>query len=623
MFKLNNSKKVLSDLIIHMKYSKTINGVKETWEEIVNRNKQMHVNKFPLFKKEIDKTYEYVYDKKIVPSMRSLQFGGEPIIKHNMRIYNCCYLPIESIDCFSEIMMLLLCGTGVGFSVQQHHIYKLPKIRKSKNIIKYEIEDTIEGWSDSIKILLKAYLDTDYNKFLPKFDFTKIRPKGTKLITSGGIAPGSKPLRTCLNNIQKILDTKFDGDRLTSLECHDIICHIADAVYAGGIRRAALISLFSYNDLDMLNCKTGEWWINNSHRTRSNNSVVLERDKITKDDYMHIFQKIKASGSGEPGIYFTYDKDLGVNPCCEVSLQPYQFCNLTEINCSNIISQQDFEERVEHSTFLGTLQASYTNFPYLRSIWKQTTEKEALLGVSLTGLASKNILALDFKKAAKVAVLTNKLWANKLGINESHRITTIKPSGTTSLVFGCSNGIHSYFSDYWIRRMRVGKNEPIYNYLLKNASKLIEDCVINPKDVGIISIPQKAPPNAILRNENFVNFLERIKYLYNNWIVPGHVIGKNTHNISATVNVKNDEWDILAEWIWNNNGSFNGLSMIPYDGGIYKQMPYEECTENEYNNMCKELEGINFNDIKNLSDDQNDFKLDYACSSGGCEITKL
>ena len=345
---------------------------------------------------------------------------------------NCAYLPIDHWKSFSEIMFLLLGGTGVGYSVQRHHVEQLPDIRKPKTdrTRRHLIGDSIEGWADAIKILMKSYFDiNDKNVSTPIFDYSDIRKKGALLVTSGGKAPGPQPLKDCIHNIMKILDTKEDGEKLSTIEVHDIVCYIADAVLAGGIRRAALISLFSMDDDEMRTCKFGAWWELNPQRGRANNSAVMLRHKITEEKFFDLWQKIEESGSGEPGVYFSNDKDWGTNPCCEIALRPYQFCNLTEINASNIESQEDLEKRVRAATFIGTLQAGYTDFHYLRDIWKRTTEKDALVGVGMTGIGSGVVLNYDLEAAANEVLTENERVAKLIGINKAARTTTVKPSG--------------------------------------------------------------------------------------------------------------------------------------------------------------------------------------------------
>ena len=476
MKEINNN--ILSDITVHMKYAKYIPELKrrETWEELVDRNKAMHMRKYTSLKNDIETYYKYVYEKKVLPSMRSLQFGGKPIEISPNRLYNCAYLPIDHIDSFSECMFLLLSGCGVGYSVQLHNIKKLPEIIKPHAVRKrrFVIGDSIEGWSDAIKVLIKSYLGSKRSSKI-KFDYSDIRPKGARLVTSGGKAPGPQPLKECLLKIKGILDAKQDGEKLKSIEVHDIVCHIADAVLAGGIRRAALISLFSAYDEEMIACKSGNWWEINPQRGRANNSAVLMRHKITKDFFMDLWKRIELSGSGEPGIYFNNDKDWGTNPCCEIALRPFQFCNLCEVNVSDIDTQEELNDRVAAAAFIGTLQAGYTEFHYLREIWQETTERDALLGVSMTGIGSGKVLNLDLNQAADNVKIMNRITAKTIGINPAARTTCVKPAGTTSLVLGTSSGFHAWHNKYYIRRMRVGKNEAIYSYLKINHPELVQD----------------------------------------------------------------------------------------------------------------------------------------------------
>jgi ribonucleoside-triphosphate reductase (thioredoxin) len=615
------SNKILSDITVYMKYAKYIPSLnrRETWDELVTRNKNMHIEKYPELRKEILDAYKFVHDRKVLPSMRSLQFGGKPIEISPNRIYNCAYLPIDDYRAFGETMFLLLGGTGVGYSVQKHHVEKLPEIRQPNldRTRRYLIADSIEGWADAVKALMKSYFQGTSKL---KFDFSDIRQKGARLVTSGGKAPGPQPLKECLIKVQGILDNKNDGEFLSSIEVHDIICHIADAVLAGGIRRAALISLFSADDEEMISCKSGNWWESNPQRGRANNSAALMRHKLTKSFFMDLWKRVELSGAGEPGIYLTNDKDWGTNPCCEIALRPFQFCNLCEVNASDIESQEDFENRVKAAAFIGTLQAGYTEFHYLRPIWQRTTEKDALIGVSMTGIGSGTVLGYDMTKAAEIVKTENSRVAEILGINESARTTTVKPAGTTSLALGTSSGIHAWHNDYYIRRVRVGKNEAIYTYLATNHPELIEDEYFRPHDTAVIGIPQKAPDGAIMRTESPFQLLDRIKKVHLEWVKPGHRSGNNTHNVSATVSLKEDEWDLAGEWMWENRKHYNGLSVLPYNGGTYVQAPFEDCDEETYNTMLTTLKSVDLSKIVELNDDTN-LSGELACAGGACEIT--
>ena len=614
------SNRILSDITVYMKYAKYLPELnrRESWEELVTRNKNMHIKKYPKLSTEIEAAYKFVYSKQILPSMRSLQFGGKPIEISPNRIYNCAYLPIDDWRSFGETMFLLLGGTGVGYSVQKHHVEALPEIRKpnSDRTRRYLIADAIEGWADAVKALMKSYF---YGGSRLRFDFSDIRPKGARLVTSGGKAPGPQPLKECLVKIEGILSDKADGSKLTSLETHDIVCHIADAVLAGGIRRAALISLFSADDEDMIACKSGTWWETNPQRGRANNSAVLMRHKLTKEFFMDLWKRVELSGAGEPGIYLTNDKDWGTNPCCEIALRPFQFCNLCEVNVSNIESQEDFNSRVKAATFIGTLQASYTDFHYLRPIWQRTTEKDALIGVSMTGIGSGTVLGYDMKESARIVKEENTRVASLLNINKSARCTTVKPAGTTSLTLGTSSGIHAWHNDYYIRRIRVGKNESIYTYLNTYHSELVEDEYFRPHDTAVISIPQKAPEGSIMRSESPFQLLERVKHVSREWIRPGHRTGNNTHNVSATISLRDHEWEAAGQWMWDNRHHYNGLSVLPYDGGTYTQAPFEDCTKDTYERMMLSLKDIDLTRVVEL-DDNTELAGELACSGGACEV---
>ena len=612
-------KKILSDVTVHMKYARYIEkeNRRENWEELVNRNMKMHLKKFPSLRREIRNAYQFVFQKKVLPSMRSMQFGGKPIQVSPNRIFNCAFCPVDNYHVFSEIMFLLLGGTGVGYSVQKHHVEKLPTIHKpSRRSRRFLIGDSIEGWADSIKALMASYFKGTSQL---RFDFSDIRPKGARLVTSGGKAPGPQPLRECLVKIEGILDEKENGDQLTPIQVHDIICHIADAVLAGGIRRAALISLFSADDDEMLSAKVGNWWELNPQRGRANNSVVLMRHRIDRDTFMTIWQRVVESGCGEPGFYFSNDKDWGTNPCCEIGLRPYQFCNLTEVNVSDVNTQEELEDRVRSATFIGTLQASYTDFHYLRPIWQRNTEKDALIGVSMTGIASGGVLNLNLIAASLIVKRENRRVAMQIGIRPAARSTCVKPAGTTSLTLGTSSGIHAWHNDYYLRRIRVGKNEAIYKYLSEALPRLVEDDKFRPHDTAIISVPQKAPEGAITRHESPLNLLARVQAISDTWIRGGHQSGHNTHNVSATITVKPDEWDAVGEWMWANRKCYNGLSVLPYDDHTYVQPPFEDCTQEEYETLLPFVKSINLDLIREDQDETN-LAGELACSGGSCEI---
>lgn len=959
------SQQILSDITVFTKYARFIPelGRRETWDEIVTRNKLMHQRKYPQLFNEIEEAYQLVYDKKVLPSMRSLQFGGRSIELNNSRIYNCAFCPVDSIEVFSEAMFLLLGGTGVGYSVQRHDVRCLPTVVgcSPAGDKRFVVGDSIEGWADAVKVLLEAYTQT---KRKPRFDYSDIRPKGATLVTSGGKAPGPEPLRNCINKLEAILIGAI-GRKLTTLECHDMMCHIADAVLAGGIRRAALISLFSLKDESMLTCKSGNWWEDNPQRGRANNSAVILRHAVKKSDFLALWNKIEASGCGEPGFVFSNDKSWGTNPslragtkvfttdgiipieelqdktfqvrnlngdisdarcwlsgnnkrlyriklqggheyyctqehewpvfngesftkkttdqletkdllpilktkslvdgeigdyddgffvgwhlgdgwstkradtgetqnglcvfekdtgivekltsylhdvlglkcnfskrdacwevnstgrswsksmekfgyshksnglptsiwgdcseefrrgvvdglfstdahvqkgdpritlssaheklikevsellgfygvktsikkrttrlegrdkeypsyqltigsqaslthfrnvfklsverkqsvldsyawkqplkeemwpiesidltdvqedvwdisvyddthsfqiahvitgnCAEIGLRPYQFCNLCEVNTSDVKDQADLNERCRVAAFIGTLQAGYTDFHYLRDIWQDTTEKDALIGVGQTGIASNKCKNLNLREAADIVLQENDKISKIIGINQAARTTTVKPSGTASIVLGCSSGIHAWHSDKYVRRMRFGKNESIYNYISKNFPHLVEDEHFRPDQQAVLSVPQNAPEGAICRTESVFDLLERVNRWNKEWVAPGHRDGQNSHNVSATISIKDDEWEAVGEWMWYNRSNYTGLSVLPYDGGTYIQAPFEDISEELFLEMSKNLHEIDLTQVHELTDNTN-LSGEVACSGGKCDI---
>ncbi len=608
----------LSKLTVFSKYAKYVPELKrrETWEEIVGRYEQMMVKKYPKLEDMIKQATGYIRDKKVLPSMRALQFAGAAAEVNNARIYNCCYLPIDSIHSFNETMFLLLGGTGVGYSVQKHHVEQLPAVTKPGKKRTYLIEDSIMGWADAIKVLMKAYLE---GSFMPNFDFRAIRQKGARLVTAGGKAPGPEPLKICLTHVQAVLDRKQEGEKLTPLECHDILCHIANSVLAGGIRRSAMIALFSHDDEEMITCKYGNWWETNEQRGRANNSAVLKRGDVMAQEFFDLWKRIEASGSGEPGIYWTNNLDWGTNPCCEIALRPYQFCNLCEVNVSDVKDQEDLNNRVTVAALFGTLQAGFTDFHYLRPIWQKTTQKDALLGIGMTGIGSGEILKYNLAAAANIAKLTNSLISEQLGINEAARITCVKPSGTTSLVLGTASGIHAWHAPYYLRTMRFGKNEDIAAYLMVNHPELCEDDVLRPKDTVCVRIPVKAPEGSIFRTETPIETLERVKKFSTEWIKNGHINGDNTHNVSATVSIKESEWANVGEWMWTNRDVYNGLSVLPYWDHTYQQAPFEDISEEEYNKRISALHALDLTKVTEL-DDSVDFGQVSACAGGQCSL---
>jgi intein/homing endonuclease len=944
----------LSKITVYSKYAKYIPELKrrESWDEIVDRYEKMMKDKYPALKESIERNAVYIREKKVLPSMRALQFAGAAMEVNNARGYNCCYHPITSVHSFSETMYLLLGGSGVGYSVQKHHVAMLPEMKKPGKQRNYLIEDSIMGWADAIKVLMKAYLE---GSFMPKFDFRAIRHKGARLVTAGGKAPGPEPLKICLAHVQAILDRKQEGEKLSPLECHSILCHIANSVLAGGIRRSAMISFFSHDDEEMITCKYGNWWELNEQFGRANNSAVLKRGEVSEEEFFNLWKRIELSNSGEPGIYWTNDLEWMSNPCCfvgstkiltnegykqikdcvgeqvfinkkgevveghvwstgvkkvvemrlsnnvkikctpdhrfmtaegeeveaqfsihkrlmpyysinnevnefvkygfiqgdgglgrlvsdshkgleinignkdedifvlfgiekeegkrtyyingyngvlkalqfdssvlpergfpktfsywemedklmflkgmysangsiiknqriaykttssklaqqllkelenvgisayittnrekevefangtylckesydvnisrhnsivdfaskigfvhqykrealeelilskapivmsikdtgeeeevfdfslydeehwgviegviahncEIALRPFQFCNLCEINVSDIESQDDLNDRASVAAFFGTLQAGFTDFHYLRPIWKKTTEKDALLGIGMTGIASGEVLKYDLEEAAKSAKIMNSFVASTIGINEAARVTCIKPSGTTSLVLGTSSGIHAWHNDYYLRTMRFNKNEDLAAYLMVNHPELCEDDVLRPHDTVCVRIPVKAPEGSIMRTETAIDTLERVKKFSKEWIKEGHRNGENTHNVSATISIdkssmypfhvengevwERDEWEEVGIWMWKNKEYYNGLSVLPYFGGSFVQAPFEDITKEEYEKRISTVQQIDLTKVQEL-DDTVDFGAIASCAGGACDV---
>lgn len=610
--------KILSDITAFNKYAKYLPSFsrRESLEETINRSMHMHLDMFPKLSKDIIEAYRYVHSLEIMPSMRSMQFSGDAILKNNSRIYNCAAAPVDDIRSFGELFFLLLAGTGTGFSVQKRHTQRLPTIKLPREEGVFKVQDSIIGWSQALDMLMEAYM---LARVKPVYDFSSIRAKGSLLVTTGARAPGPEPLKSMLALIEEKLKIAI-GRKLRSIEVYDIICLIADCTMKGGIRRAATICLFDKDDQDMLNCKSGAWWEKHPYRARSNNSVILLRSDIEKEEFNSIFNSSQISGAGEPGISFSNNLDWLVNPCHEVSLRPNQFCNLTIINQTNIRSKKDFLKRIHAATILATLQASYTDFPYLRDVWKETTEEDCLIGVSFTGIAdSQNIITNDLLREGAALVLdVNSKYAKKIGINEAARCTVIKPEGTSSALLSSSSGIHSRHAHYYLRRIRLNKGEALDSYIRSIMPYLIEDEIGNSYG-SVFTIPQKSPEGSIIRSqETAIQLLKRVMDYNQNWVAPGHRSGENNNNVSVTVSIKDHEWDEVREFMWENRYLYTGISLLPYDGGTYKQLPFEECSEDLFNTYNAMLKQIDLRDVKEQEDNTN-FLQEIACGGGLCE----
>ena len=612
---------LLADIAILRTYSAMkSNGKKETWQEVVGRYRECLIDHTPSFlHDDVAQACKLVESKIVLPSMRFLQFAGEGIKRENVRGYNCSFTPVDNVRAFSEIFYILMCGTGAGYSVQRHHIGQLPKVEAGSAEELFVVPDSKEGWSDSITKLVQ---NPDV-----RFDYSAIRKAGTALST-GGTASGPESLVRAHGNVRSIL-RRATGRKLTSLEVHDIVCHIADVVVVGGVRRAALISLFDRDDQAMLTCKSGQWWEENAQRARANNSAVLPHGQVHYDEFSDILDRTYDSFSGEPGIFWTSDPEnnMGTNPCCEIALNPKQFCNLTTINFSRIGNVYEFLKAVSAATRLGTIQASFTNFGYLSEGWKKQTEEEALLGVSLTGLAANGALMQSFlsngvfRQGAELARDLNHYVAEDLGIKPAARVTTIKPEGTTSTCLDTTSGIHAAHAPYYVRRIRIDKGQELGQYLRAQLPEtFVEDDKFNPQNL-VVSVPFAMPTAVTRQDETATAFLQNVFAMRRQWIEPGHVVGWNKHNVSCTVSYREGERDLLKKVMWANREHYNGISLLPYDGGTYVQAPFEEVSEATYQHMKERLPEIDLYDVQYAEGNKDERVQVLACSGGQCELT--
>jgi hypothetical protein len=600
--------------IVHLRtYAKTKeSGIKESRLETIERCEQMHISKFPEHKDLISDAFSYVKSGQVVPSMRTMQFGGEAIHKAHARAYNCAFSALTSWTDFSDLFYLLCCGTGAGYSVQKHHIDSLPTIEYDKglgNVV--VVPDSKEGWADALKEVLNAPST--------ELDVHLIRRKGAPL-SSGGTASGPEALLKTIAEVKAIL-RRANGRKLRPIEAHDIMCHVANGVVVGGVRRAALISLFDSDDKELLTCKHGLWWETNPQRARANNSAVLLRDDPKFSSKLGtVLDMMFDSNCGEPGISLSNNRDLGANPCHEIALRDGQLCNLTEVNVAACKTKDEFLSAVGAATTIGTFQASYTDFEYIQDKWKKNCEEEALLGVSLTGQAQnwKDLEDwLSDKEAIEEAtVRVNRDTAELIGINPAARIMTVKPSGSTSAWLGTTSGIHAAHSKYYIRRIRVDVSDPIVSKI--SGSRFVEPDLFNSENL-VVSFPIAAPDAITRDEETAIDLMERAKTIHTDWIKVGHISGDNTHNVSLTVSYKKEEEKEVKEWMLKNSDSWAGISLLPFDGGTYSQAPFEEISEDVYRLLSAQF------DIEDLSDVDYSNTIDerlgeLACQGGSCEI---
>lgn len=666
----SNGLDLLRDTVIFSKYALHLRSEqrRETWAEIVARNKSMHEARYGHIdgvQALIDEAYEHVLNFRVMPSMRSLQFGGKKILENHCRIYNCSFLHLDAVESFSEAVYLLLCGCGVGYSVQKHHVARLMPILDTHTSEYYPIPDNIEGWSDAFKDLMLGYMG---ERPIPEFDYAYIRPAGAYINGANGRAPGPGPLRVALCAVEDILKGAR-GRNLTTVEAHDIMCHAANCVQSGGVRRSAMISLFSSTDANMFHSKspvelreidgvlcysehspflnadnvgvfrpvpswldvgkykktirgidTLPYWVSVPHRSGANNSMLELRSNITEKEFKRVIRTGLEFGSGEPAIVLTDDLEWGVNPCAEISFPANMFCNLTEINAGDILDQDDLNARSRAAAILGTLQAGYTDFPYLRPIWKQRCDEQALLGVGQTGMASGALDGLDLEEAALIVRRTNSQVAAMIKINQAERTTCVKPSGTSSCVMRTSSGVHAWYAPYYLRRSMFNKDEAAYKYLMTVVPELMEDHVSNPA-AAYLCIPIAAPKGAVtIADESITDFIARLHKVHMEWIQPGHRKGVNRHNVSATLSPKEDQWEVMLDGLWSIHEDFTGVSVFPYDTEQYTQPPFSPITEEEYHERAQYVRSIDMTNVIEL-DDYVEFEALAACAGGKCDMT--
>lgn len=605
-------KQLLSDIAFFRTYSAVKeDGSKETWDEVCDRYENMLLQQYPEIRAYIFGAMSHVRRKRVLPSMRALQFAGSPILRENARLYNCSFLNVTCFKDFADAMYLSACGTGVGYSVQRRHIEQLPVIIE-KGECKTFVQDSREGWADSLQSLL-------INPNM-EFDYSAIRPAGTQLST-GGTASGPEPLRKCHELTRNVLLGAV-GRKLTPFEVHQIMTYIADAIVAGGVRRSAMICLFDRDDKEMLNAKSGEWWLKNPSFARANNSAVLPRATTTQEEFNGILEACYDSKAGEPGIFWTNDLDWGTNPCAEIALRSRQFCNLTEINVAAAEDKDALRSMVWAATVLGTLQAGFTDFNYIHPDWKKNAEEDALLGVGMTGQAERPDLMTEeiLSDLADAALKINEGIAHLIQINPAKRIGTVKPSGTTSTVLGTTSGIHAAHANHYMRRIRIGKNDPLAIALPK---LLPEECIERsdwePNNV-IVKLPVSMQ-GLTRHDETAVELGNRALAVRNSWIKNSHRDGQNYHNVSLTINYKETEREELKQWMWDNREYYGGISLLPFSDATYANAPFEDCTKEEFEALENKLPQLDLSVV--AYEQKDDGRAESAACEGGlCELKR-
>lgn len=608
---------------------------RENWDETVNRlvgYYQFLGNKDKIFFDEDYKLlFDAIYNLEVMPSMRALMTAGPAMDRCHVPAYNCAYLPVDSPRSFDETMYILMCGTGVGFSVEDDYVRQLPRISEefadTDTIIR--VADSKEGWAKSFRELISLLIAGQ----VPRWDVSSVRPAGARLRTFGGRASGPEPLVDLFQFAVRLFKGAA-GRRLTSIECHDLMCKIADIVVVGGVRRSAMISLSDVTDDRMRVAKTGEWWNVAGHRRLANNSAVYNHRKPDTDLFMKEWKALYDSKSGERGLFSRYacqriagrngrrnpDFDFGTNPCSEIILRPFQFCNLTEIVVRAGDDLEALKRKARVASILGTIQSTFTDFRYLRKIWRQQCEEERLLGVSLTGICD-NLQLLDdpevLNTIKQVVIDTNVEWAARLGINPSTATTCVKPSGTVSQLVDAASGLHARHSPYYLRTIRADNKDPLTEFL-RVSGVYSEADVMSPHNTTVFYFAVKSPDGAVTRErQGALEALDLWKHLQDNWC---------EHKPSATINVKEDEWMDVGAWVFRNFDTLSGVSFLPYDGGSYKQAPYQEITEEQYNEWLEKHPAPSFDwtDLQKYEhEDHTTSSQELACTGGVCEVVSV
>ena len=603
---------------------------RETWAETVNRYVAFWVDRGQLDQKTSAKMFDAIHNMEVMPSMRCMMTAGDALAKDNVAGFNCSYLAIDSPRSFDELMYVLMCGTGVGFSVERNFITKLPEVaetfHKTDSVI--VVSDSKIGWASAFRELIAML----YAGKIPTWDMSRVRPAGARLKTFGGRASGPEPLVDLFNFCVEIFQ-KAAGRKLTSIECHDVVCKIADIVVVGGVRRSALISLSNLSDQRMAKAKSGDWWRHEGHRRLANNSVAYT-EKPDFESFLGEMQNMYESKAGERGIFSRIaaqkiaarngrrdpEQDFGTNPCSEIILRSNQFCNLSEIVVRPDDTLASLKKKAEMAAIIGTLQATLTDFRYLRNCWKKNTEEEALLGVSMTGIMDHYLLSKGESKdlskwleeVRDVAVDTNKKWAEKLGINQSAAITCVKPSGTVSQLVDSASGIHPRFSKHYIRRVRSDHKDPLAVFMAQSGFPVEQD-VMSPTS-SVFSFPIKAPESSVtVKQVGAMQQLELWKAYQNHWC---------EHKPSITVYYTDDEFLQVAQWIWENFDLCSGISLLPYSDHVYQQAPYEDIDAEKYDELVASMpQGVDWNDLEKYEEEDNTTgSQELACVGGACEI---